>query len=816
MRFFISLLILSLVGFTPAVSFAQDLGSSESSPAKNPQVLASDIVLVSGDVTFPVIIEGKRTKIKKTFKTSCLMPAGTIGKSRIKKNGKAKFRPYSRILARLRRQRREGDESEELLSKILRFKALVRSNLCEQAKIGDPDPTPTPVTLPTSESFTVETSEGEASTEFNFLFHSVVPEQVSVELVSVDFSDGDIAIEGTTGTISHSLFNQQAGTFSYRVVDSNGPSNVSTVTITPKSPTGEFAGDPDSLAPYRQHLSEHELTHLFLKGTFGPTAELYLQAEGKTLDEIVSYMTRDFESELWDEAMSQAERYYGRIDQSFDLDDDRGTGPGGRETKYTSDPFRFGEASFEAVSHYMMRYGDTKAKMLYIWHTHLAPTNIVNFTDYDKHDFIRDYLTSLNTFGFGNFDDFCKTWDNSIVSIALDNQLNAVSVPNSTQGPNENYGRELLELFTLGAKNQRGEDNYSQDDIIAVTRAVSGYRFVDGSSYRLINSHLNIDPPNYPGASDAPEERLLTYAIDGITFDAARRWSNPLNPTIDSVPFEGTPWEYTGSANELVHDTICDWVLYQHPEAPRYIARKLLSKFAQADASEELVEQLAEQLLSTNYDIRTAVYTILTSSAMFSEKSRYGCVTSPIEHLFRILRGADLPIYNGNGEDMFLRLREYSRDVLQDFAQVWSVFGFNECGDNRPDVNHGEGWLTEGLYLSRQQQTTLLLERYLNQKRFELPGSATNRWEALLPAARPTARQTVEYVAKLLGYEFPDNVVEKLEEYLKTFQLYTYNDDEQSTRVVEWTELDQSDFVGAVNLKMPQLIRLMAQLEGLK
>ena len=45
--------------------------------------------------------------------------------------------------------------------------------------------------------------------------------------------------------------------------------------------------------------------------------------------------------------------------------------------------------------------------------------------------------------------------------------------------PNENYGRELLELFSMGIKNPSGQDNYTEQDIKEAARALTGWRVND-------------------------------------------------------------------------------------------------------------------------------------------------------------------------------------------------------------------------------------------------------------------------------------------------------------------------------------------------
>ena len=53
---------------------------------------------------------------------------------------------------------------------------------------------------------------------------------------------------------------------------------------------------------------------------------------------------------------------------------------------------------------------------------------------------------------------------------------------NRKKQPNENYARELQELFTLGVLDFAGNPNYNQADIVQIARAFTGWRYDDRAS----------------------------------------------------------------------------------------------------------------------------------------------------------------------------------------------------------------------------------------------------------------------------------------------------------------------------------------------
>src|SRR5439155_1216380 len=83
--------------------------------------------------------------------------------------------------------------------------------------------------------------------------------------------------------------------------------------------------------------------------------------------------------------------------------------------------------------------------------------------------------------------------------------------------PNENYARELMELFTLGIKDDAGVDNYSQSDVHQLARALTGYvidhtrgvldpgRHDDGADKTFMGVTGNLGVEGVPAADDVIE-----------------------------------------------------------------------------------------------------------------------------------------------------------------------------------------------------------------------------------------------------------------------------------------------------------------------
>jgi uncharacterized protein (DUF1800 family) len=151
--------------------------------------------------------------------------------------------------------------------------------------------------------------------------------------------------------------------------------------------------------------------------------------------------------------------------------------------------------------------------------------------------------------------------------------------------PNENFAREVMELFTLG------EGSYGEQDVKEAARAFTGWG-IDGETgeFRF-----------RPALHD-----------DGVKTVLGR-----------SGVFGGAD--------------VLDILLAQ-PQTAEHIARKLWLDFVSPDLDPDEVRRVAAVLRRTGYDIRAAMRALLTSEAFFSQANRATLVKSPVELLVGTLR----------------------------------------------------------------------------------------------------------------------------------------------------------------------------------
>ena len=161
-------------------------------------------------------------------------------------------------------------------------------------------------------------------------------------------------------------------------------------------------------------------------------------------------------------------------------------------------------------------------------------------------------------------------------------------------GLNENYGRELLELHTLGV-----DGGYTQQDVINVARALTGWTF---PRPQLGGGAFTFNPQMH----DAGEKIVLGHKL------AAGRGIEDGEDVLDIVS--------------------------RHPATAHYIAFKLARRFVSDTPPVALVERAAATFTRTDGDIRAVLRTIITSPEFFAQKAYRGKVKSPFEVVVSALR----------------------------------------------------------------------------------------------------------------------------------------------------------------------------------
>jgi len=138
-------------------------------------------------------------------------------------------------------------------------------------------------------------------------------------------------------------------------------------------------------------------------------------------------------------------------------------------------PFRPGGRDFEKMHEKWLKYlvkgsRPLQNKLVLFWHDHFS-VNISTVGDTKR---MGGYVRLLHENALGDMRDFVKLMNKDAAMMDfLDTRRNEKEIPN------ENYGRELCELFTLGVEDLLGQPNYEQQDVVQIARAFTGWRIGD-------------------------------------------------------------------------------------------------------------------------------------------------------------------------------------------------------------------------------------------------------------------------------------------------------------------------------------------------
>ncbi len=166
-------------------------------------------------------------------------------------------------------------------------------------------------------------------------------------------------------------------------------------------------------------------------------------------------------------------------------------------------------------------------------------------------------------------------------------------------GINENYGRELMELHTLGVGG-----GYTQEDVVNVAKAFTGWTVFDVTRI----GEFQFNPQNH----DRGEKQIL-----------------------------GKVFPRGGGEGEGVE--VID-MLARHPSTAHFISRELAQRFVADDPPPALVERMATTFMKTNGDLRAVMETMLLSKEFLSEGAWRSKVKSPLEMVASSLRALDADV----------------------------------------------------------------------------------------------------------------------------------------------------------------------------
>lgn len=438
-------------------------------------------------------------------------------------------------------------------------------------------------------------------------------------------------------------------------------------------------------------------------------------------------------------------------------------------------------------------------KLVVFWHDHFASSNVTvdNIRMVQQNKTLRKHCTGINRSRFeqsnvpvgdpplpprGNFKDFVKAINKDPAMMQFLN-----TEDNLKGNPNENYARELQELFCLGVLDSAGQPNYTQEDVFQIARAFTGWHTHVVSEDIVKDLGLPV-PPGLPR-----DWRIHHMASDRHDFMANYPARGPKVIFKSTGGFGAAGKSFTvNGEGEAEIDTVID-IIFQHTDSQgkntvaRYITRRMISYLAHPNPDQGFVDDVVtNSQFDTLFDVREMVRSILLDDRFYESMAPAGpgvrkSVKLPTDFVLGTLKllgirpkRSDLRV-NDSGSNI---VREYLTDMGMTLNEPPSVFG----------------WPWEEAWLG----STRLKERYqfsVDVTRAAGAGTASVRFERLID----------------LGEQDPSNIVDAALAALQVDDQFSTND---RLILIDYLGPGPIDFVeneAAFNEKLRGLFALIIQ-----
>ncbi len=248
-----------------------------------------------------------------------------------------------------------------------------------------------------------------------------------------------------------------------------------------------------------------------------------------------------------------------------------------------------------------------REKMTFFWHNHFA----TEVADINNAIMSYNHIALLRKYALGNFKKmvYDVTLDPAML-IYLNGNTNDGSKPTSV---NENYARELQELFTVG----KGlGSSYTEDDVKAAARVLSGWLVLgrnDATNKEILDPAVPYSSIPAPGRHDKTDKVFSAFYGNKV------------------IKGDGSA---TGGASEITQ--LVD-MIFSVDEVSKFICRKLFTFFVyykiDDDIEKNVIEPLAELFRTSKFEIKPVLKALFTSEYFYKQEYVGAMVKNPIDFM---------------------------------------------------------------------------------------------------------------------------------------------------------------------------------------
>ncbi len=361
-----------------------------------------------------------------------------------------------------------------------------------------------------------------------------------------------------------------------------------------------------TLAPYTTPLDKFRAAHLYRRLGFSASVQTIDQAVGQNASTLVSSLI----NEALNMPPSPAPAWADWNNSNYPADDDLA-----RQVR------RAQSEEWRITYTQGLLNNNLRERLSFFWSNHF----VTELDVYDCNSFLYYYTNCLQRNAIGNF----KTFVSEIgLTSAMLYYLDGVY--NNGNNPNENYARELYELFTLGEGN-----GYTEEDIIETARALTGY---------VERGEIGCEPVGFnPARFDAGQKTILGQ---------------------------------TGNWN---YDNVIDILFQERPtQIANFICRKLYEFFVHPDSkdaagnAETIINGMANTFIANNFELAPVLTELFSSEHFFDEEAIGVIIKSPFDIYLNLLNETGFAYDNST----LLNVVDTSRLLGQELFDPFDVAGW--------------------------------------------------------------------------------------------------------------------------------------------
>jgi uncharacterized protein (DUF1800 family) len=480
-----------------------------------------------------------------------------------------------------------------------------------------------------------------------------------------------------------SLGNRSAATEGENVNNNNTVQRVAPVT--------------SGIAPYTGAWTETEVIHLLKRVSYGAKkadVDTYMaMTPSAAVDALLNFTPNPV-------LPTPAPLRYDTLTAAVDGAGYNDTIATGADWTTTNIPYAgFGAQYYRRLSHQYWNWGvcindatSIREKMQLFWY-HFIPVgfeDIENIDDRNSATVTHDYMKLLRNNCLGNFKTLIKNISKTPAMLYyLSNHFSTATTPN------ENFARELMELFTIGKVPQ----NYTEEDVQVASRVFSGWRILNTGSVYPVQNTFTASRHNTTGS------RVFSLNFGGLSIPA------------------GT----TDATKAAEFDAFFDLLFTQQATTiSKYISRRLYRFFVYYDTDstvtgsveDNVITPLANLLVASNWDILPVVKALLKSQHFFDIINRGVMIKSPFDLIIGLIRSLNVnttaataatpELTIGNQYKVWAYFQNYANNnLLQGFGNIPTVAGWKAYYQ---DPTYYQNWINS----ETVQRRETLMKSFIN------------------------------------------------------------------------------------------------------